>query len=58
MKSALNNQNIKFQPWSDCSDCHFINNRPLCFNLAFRDHRICRSAKILDDTPLNNIFQI
>lgn len=58
MKAALNNQNIKFQSWSDCDDCCFLNNKHLCFNLAFRYHRICRSVKILDDTPLNNIFQI
>lgn len=58
MKAALNNRDIIFHSGADCNECCFLNKVSLCFDRTLRDHTICRLAKILDNTPLNDIFQI
>ena len=58
MKVILNNQNVTNEQGIECQDCCFVHSFSLCYNRALRKNTICRSAKILDDTPLNDIFKI
>ena len=62
MKIALNNQNVTLKQFNtiaaDCYRCCFLYNWSLCGITELRDYTICRTAKILDETELEEIFKL
>lgn len=62
MKIALNNRNVTLNRCdigtANCYECCFMYNLGLCGILELRDHTICRTVKVFDNTELNDVFKL